>query len=71
MTGSAQQIASAAREFKVIYQKVEGSQPGSYSMDHSAGTFVFDPQGKLRLYVGYGQGAEVFAHDFALLLQRS
>ncbi len=34
-------------------------------MDHSAGTFVFDPQGRLRLYVGYGQGPDVFTHDIA------
>jgi protein SCO1/2 len=71
LTGSPQQIAGAAREFKVVYQKVEGKQPGSYSVDHSAGTFIFDPQGRLRLYVSYGQGAEVFAHDIALLLRQS
>ncbi|MGH8631551.1 MAG: SCO family protein [Burkholderiales bacterium] len=71
MSGSPQQIAAVAREFKVVYQKVEGKQPDSYTVDHSAGTFVFDPQGRLRLYVSYGQGAEVFAHDIALLLKQS
>ena len=69
LTGSPQQVAAAAREFKVIYQKVEGKRSGNYSMDHSAGTYVFDPQGRLRLYVSYGQGADVFAHDIALLLK--
>jgi protein SCO1/2 len=69
LTGSPQQVAVAAREFKVIYQKVEGKRSGNYSMDHSAGTYVFDPQGRLRLYVSYGQGADVFAHDIALLLK--
>ncbi len=69
MTGSAQQIADVAKEFKVIYQKMEGSRPDNYSMDHSAGTFIFDSQGRLRLYAGYGQGAEVFAHDIGQLLQ--
>jgi len=38
-------------------------------MDHSAGTFVFDPQGRLRLYVSYGQGPDVFAHDIRELLR--
>ena len=38
-------------------------------MDHSAGTFIFDPQGRLRLYVGYGQGADVFVHDIRELLR--
>lgn len=71
LSGSPQQIATVAREFKVVYQKVDGKQPDSYTVDHSAGTFIFDPQGRLRLYVSYGQGAEVFAHDIALLLKQS
>jgi protein SCO1 len=71
LTGSAEQIAAVAREFKVIYQRVDGSRPDSYSMDHSAGTFVFDTEGRLRLYVSYGQGSEVFAHDIAQLLKSS
>lgn len=69
LTGSDQQIAAAAKEFKVIYQKVPGDRPGSYSMDHSAGTYVFDSQGRLRLFVSYGQGADVFAHDIRALLE--
>ncbi|HUF22064.1 MAG TPA: SCO family protein [Burkholderiales bacterium] len=71
LTGSAEQIAAVAREFKVIYQRVDGSRPDSYSMDHSAGTFVFDTEGRLRLYVSYGRGSEVFAHDIAQLLKSS
>ncbi|HWQ38284.1 MAG TPA: SCO family protein [Burkholderiales bacterium] len=69
LTGSPQQIAAVAREFKVIYQKVAGKNPADYTMDHSAGTYIFDPAGRLRLYVGYGQGAEVFAHDIGRLLE--
>ena len=69
LTGSDRQIAAAAKEFKVIYQKVPGDRPGSYSMDHSAGTYVFDSQGRLRLFVSYGQGADVFAHDIRALLE--
>lgn len=69
LTGSPQQIAEVAKEFKVIYQKVEGRLPADYSMDHSAGSYIFDPQGRLRLYVSYGQGAEVFAHDLRRLLE--
>jgi protein SCO1/2 len=37
-------------------------------MDHSAGTYIYDPQGRLRLYVSYGQGPEVFVHDIKALL---
>ena len=49
--GDAQTTARVAKDFKVFYQKVPGKTPGSYTMDHSAGTYVFDPQGKLRLFV--------------------
>jgi protein SCO1/2 len=68
LTGTPEQVAEVAKEFKVIYQKVEGRAPADYSMDHSAGSFIFDPEGRLRLYVSYGQGAEVFAHDLRRLL---
>jgi protein SCO1/2 len=67
--GDAAATAATAREFKVLYQKQPGSTPGSYSMDHSAGTFIFDPQGRLRLYVGTGKGPEVYAHDIRELLR--
>ena len=58
--GDAEATARTAKEFKIIYQKVPGS---------SAGTYVFDPQGRLRLYVANGQGADVFAHDLRELLR--
>ncbi len=57
-----------AKEFKVFYQKVPGKEPGSYTLDHTAGSYVFDPQGRLRLFVRHGQGAEPIAHDLKLLL---
>jgi protein SCO1/2 len=69
LTGDAQAIAETAREFKVFYQKSPGATPQAYSVDHSSGTFVYDPAGRLRLLVGYGQGAEVFAHDIGQLLR--
>ena len=69
LSGDADATARTAKEFKIIYQKQPGKTPGSYTMDHSAGTFMFDPEGRLRLYAGHGQGADVFAHDLALLLR--
>lgn len=68
LRGDAQATAEVAKEFKVLYQKQPGTTPGSYSMDHSAGTFIFDPEGRLRVYVSYGQEAQVFAHDIGALL---
>jgi len=71
LRGDAQSTAEAAKEFKILYQKQPGATPGSYTMDHSAGTFIFDPQGRLRVYVSYGQGPEIFAHDISALLKAS
>lgn len=71
LSGDAAAIERTAKEFKVLYQKQPGKAPGSYSMDHSAGSFVFDPQGRLRLYVSHGQGPDVFTHDLRALLNES
>lgn len=68
LTGTPEQIADVAREFRIIYKKVEGSRPGNYSVDHSAGTYIFDTQGRLRLYARYGQGHESLAQDIERLL---
>ncbi len=70
LRGSAEETAQVAKEFKVIYQKVAGNRPENYTMDHSAGSYVFDGRGRIRLYVGYGQGSEVFAHDIGRLLEQ-
>lgn len=69
LTGSPEQIAKVAREFRIIYQKVEGAREGSYSVDHSAGTYIFDAQGRLRLYASYGLGGDVIAGDLKRLLE--
>lgn len=69
LRGDAAETETVAREFKVIYQKVAGKTASNYTMDHSAGTYIFDPEGRIRLYVGYGQGSEVFAHDIDRLLE--
>jgi len=68
LTGDPQAIADTAREFKVFYQKSPGASPQAYSVDHTSGTYVYDPAGRVRLMVSYGQGAEVFAHDIRQLL---
>lgn len=69
MRPSSEQLSGVARDFKIYYKKVEGSKPGIYSMDHTAGTFVFDPQGRIRLYAKYGSGAQPLAQDIQLLLK--
>ena len=69
LRGDAEATADVAKEFKILYQKQPGSTPGSYTVDHSAGTFLFDPQGRLRVYLSYGQGPDAFAHDIRELLK--
>jgi protein SCO1/2 len=59
---------AVAKEFKVFYQKVPGKTPGSYSVDHTAGSYVFDPQGRIRLFIRHGQGTEPIVHDLKMLL---
>lgn len=67
--GDAAATAKVAGDFKVFYQKVEGKTAGSYTMDHTAGSYVFDPQGRIRLFLRHGQGSEPIAHDLRILLK--
>ena len=69
LRGTPEQLATVAKDFKVYYKKVEGKTPTSYSMDHSAGSFVYDTQGRIRLYTRYGTGAQALADDIRLLLK--
>ena len=66
--GDAAATRRVAGEFKVFYEKHAGEAPGAYSMDHSAGTYVIDPAGRLRLFVGYGKAGADLAHDIRVLL---
>lgn len=61
--------AALAREFKAFYQKQPVDGRGRYAVDHSAGTYVYDRQGRLRLYLAYGQGPAAIASDIAQLLR--
>jgi protein SCO1/2 len=64
-----EQLPLIAKEFKIYFKRVEGKTPTSYTMDHSAGSYTFDAQGKVRLFNRYGMGPEALAHDFKLLLK--
>ena len=64
----AETIARTAQEFRVFYKKQPGSTPTTYTVDHSAGSNVYDPQGKLRLYIKHGEKPEVIAKDLKLLI---
>ncbi|WP_414691771.1 SCO family protein [Noviherbaspirillum sp.] len=68
LVGDKAETEKIAKDFKVFFQKVPGKEAGSYTMDHTAGSYVFDPEGRIRLFVRHGQGAEPIAHDLKLLL---
>lgn len=63
------QLPDLAKRFRIYYKKVPGSTPQTYTLDHSAGSYVYDPQGRLRLYHRYGSGAEALAADIRRLLR--
>ncbi len=68
LRGTPEQTREVAKEFKVFYAKVPGKTPTSYTMDHTAGSYVFDPQGRVRLFTRYGSGAAALADDLKILL---
>jgi protein SCO1 len=69
LRGTPEQTAALAKYFKIYYKKVEGKTPTSYTIDHTAASFVYDPQGKIRLYTRYGMGAQALAEDLKILLR--
>ena len=68
LRGSLQETAETLGNFKIFYAKVPGKDKADYSIDHSAGMYVFDKDGKVRLYMGYGQKPAEIASDIHKLL---
>jgi protein SCO1 len=68
LRGTEEETKTAAKNFKVYFNKVPGKTATSYTMDHTAGSYVFDAAGKVRLFTRYGTGAEALTHDLKLLL---
>lgn len=66
--GSPEQTAATAKEFKVFYQKVAGKTPTSYSVDHTAGTYVIDREGRVRLLIRHGEAVEPIVSDLKRLI---
>lgn len=67
LRGTREELEVATRQYKVFYEKVP-TPSGTYTMNHTAGTFVLDRQGRLRLLIQYGAGVDVVSHDIAQLL---
>ncbi len=67
LRGDAEATAKTAGEFKIVYEKRPSGK--SYTMDHSAGTYIYDQAGRLRLFASYGMDAEALASDIRALLK--
>jgi protein SCO1/2 len=68
LRGDPAQVKAVTREFKVFYEKVPGTAPDNYTIDHTAGTYVFDKQGRIRLFARSGMPPEQLADDIKALL---
>ncbi len=68
LRGTPEQTAAIAKDFKIFYKKVEGQTPQTSTLDHSAGSYVYDPAGRLRVYERYGSGPQVLVSDVRTLL---
>lgn len=67
--GSEEQIDLLTKEFKVMRAVQSPDEKGHYTVDHSAGMYAFDPQGRLRLYISDEHGPDVIASDLKTLLE--
>ena len=66
---TSEQLQPLLKDFKIYAKPVAGKTATSYTMDHSAQSYIYDPQGRLRLYSRYGSGAQAVADDARLLLK--
>lgn len=64
-----EKTATLAKDYKVYFKKVDGPTATSYTMDHTAGSYVYDSTGKLRLFTRYGTKPELTAADIKQLLR--
>jgi len=71
LRGTPEQVSAVAKEFKVFYAKVgDKAASAAYTVDHTAGAYIFDTQGRVRLFTRYGTGAPALAADIKRLLQQ-
>jgi protein SCO1/2 len=71
LRGNSEQTQQAAREFKVFFAKVPGRTASTYTIDHTAGAYIFDPQGRIRLFSRHGAGPKALEEDVRALLREA
>ena len=64
-----EKLMALTKDFKVYFKKVEGQTATSYTIDHTAGSYVYDTQGRLRLFTRHASGVEALAADIDTLLK--
>ncbi len=68
LRGSLQETAETTGNFKIFYSKIEGKTKNDYTIDHSAGMYMFDKEGKIRLYLAYAMKPADIVSDIKRLL---
>jgi protein SCO1/2 len=68
LTGTPQQIADAARAYRVYYQKVPSKDGGPYLMDHSSIVYLLDRNGRFVTHFTHEAKAETIAAGVGRLL---
>jgi protein SCO1/2 len=66
--GSVAQTAEVAKTYKVFYQKQVEAGKSGYTIDHSAGSYVYDKTGKVRIYFKYGQKPNEMVSDLKQIM---
>ena len=69
LRGTRDETAAIAKDFKVFYQKVPGKTETSYTMDHTAGSYVFDTEGRVRLFLRHAGAVDPIVADLRKLLR--
>jgi protein SCO1 len=68
LRGDAAQTQKVVKDFKVVVEKVPGKTADSYTIDHTAGTYIFDPQGRIRLFASQSLDPALLTADIQALL---
>jgi protein SCO1/2 len=68
LRGDAAQTQAVIKEFKVVVEKVPGKTADTYTIDHTAGTYVFDTQGRIRLFASQSLDPALLTDDIKTLL---
>ena len=68
LRGDEAQTQAIIKDFKLVVEKVPGKTADSYTIDHTAGTYLFDPQGRIRLFASQSLDPALLSADIEALL---